>query len=224
MKYWEFLIQKEGDETWLPLEAQQVEILEGRYRVVAHTDRTNIPIEIRVSQLVTDEMPPRKRVRKRTSQISDNGLVVVMPFVHLTPGQWDLKCSSVNVIDDFMGDGWQYSVQLQVFEHSNEDWSEDWPVPDDGDAVNTTLVPAEGAPANADLPLVQAQAQLKGNQLKGNQQKEDQQQEDPPSEASAQTSAPFPTNQTALKKRPAIYGSSCSTQKPLKSSWKHTAR
>ncbi len=68
MKHWEFLIQREGDQTWLPLEAQQVEILEGRYRVVAHTDRIEIPMDIRVSQLITDELPPRKRVRKRTGK------------------------------------------------------------------------------------------------------------------------------------------------------------
>ncbi|MEO0768080.1 MAG: hypothetical protein AAFY72_01390, partial [Cyanobacteria bacterium J06649_4] len=88
----------------------------------------------------------------------------VMPFVHLKPGQWDLKCSSVNVIDDFMGDGWQYSVQLQVFAHTDEDWSDEWPVPSDGDTASTSLVEVEDAPVNADLPLVQAQAQLKEHQ------------------------------------------------------------
>ena len=158
MKYWEFLIQKEGDDTWLPLETQQVEILEGRYRVVAHTDRVETPVEIRVSQLVTSEMPPRKRVRKRTGNTNESGLVVVMPFVHLSPGRWDLKCSSPNVMDDFMGKGWQYGVQLQVFE-ANED-GDDWPVAQADEPLSDDAGAGSDAVINADLPLLQAQAQI----------------------------------------------------------------
>ncbi len=164
MKYWEFLIQKEGDQTWLPLETEQVEILEGRYRVVAHTDRANTEMDILVSQLITDEMPPRKRVRKRTSQTNDSGLVVVMPYVHLKPGQWDLKCSSTNAVDGLMGDDWQYSVQLQVFAPTGEDWSAEWPVPVDSETVASLMVEDEGEIdpdlVNQDLPLIQAQAAL----------------------------------------------------------------
>lgn len=165
MKYWEFLIQKEGDETWLPLETQQVEILEGRYRVVAHTDRKDVPVEIRVSQLITEEMPPRRRVRKRTGTISDAGLVVVMPFVHLKPGQWDLKCSGADAIGDVIDAQWEYSVELQVFAHTDEDWSAEWPVPEDDGSVATSLVENETAVDSlASLPLAQAQAELQENQ------------------------------------------------------------
>ncbi len=179
MKYWEFLIQKEGDQTWLPLETQQVEILEGRYRVVAHTDRVNTPLDIRVSQLITSEMPPRKRVRKRTGKTNETGLVVVMPYVHLKPGQWSLECSSQNLMDDLMGDGWQYGVQLEVFAQTEEDWSSEWPTPDDSETVASVIVDNHGpsisgqttalaettgeastVTVNQDLPLLQAQAEL----------------------------------------------------------------
>ncbi len=177
MKYWEFLIQKEGDQTWLPLETQQVEILEGRYRVVAHSDRANTAMEIRVSQLITDELPPRQRVRKRVAQTNEAGLVVVMPFVNLKPGRWELTCSSFTAIDDDAinsGDiaalsnaGWQYSVQLQVFAHTEEDWSGEWPVPEDAETVASSLIdpdenghPVDLALVNEDLPLLQAQAEL----------------------------------------------------------------
>ena len=176
MKYWEFLIQKEGDQTWLPLETEQVEILEGRYRVVAHTDRANTPMEIQVSQLITDELPPRKRIRKRIGQTNEAGLVVVMPFVHLKPGQWALNCSSIQSADssanssaDLPQDAdWCYSVQLQVFAHTDEDWSAEWPVPDDSDSVVSEMVEGDRPPqtdssavhVNPDLPLIQAQAEL----------------------------------------------------------------
>ncbi len=166
MKYWEFLIQKEGDQTWLPLETQQVEILEGRYRVVAHSDRANTPMEIQVSQLMTDELPPRKRVRKRTAQTNEAGLVVVMPFVNLKPGRWELTCSADASGNSAFGD-WRYSVQLQVFAHTEEDWSGEWPVPQDSETVASALIaededsnPVDLALVNEDLPLLQAQAEL----------------------------------------------------------------
>jgi hypothetical protein len=166
MKYWEFLIQKEGDQTWLPLETQQVEILEGRYRVVAHTDRANTSMEIQVSQLITHELPPRKRVRKRIAQTNEAGLVVVMPFVNLKPGRWELTCST-DASKDLGGEGWQYSVQLQVFAHTEEDWSGEWPVPEDSETVASSLldsgedgIPIDWALVNEDLPLLQAQAEL----------------------------------------------------------------
>ena len=166
MKYWEFLIQKEGDQTWLPLETQQVEILEGRYRVVAHTDRANTSMNVRVSQLVMDEMPPRRRVRKRVGTTNDSGLVLVMPFVNLKPGQWDVKCSSLEGAE---GEPWQYSVQLQVFAHTEEDWSGEWPVPNDHETASSLIVEGEGEVSpeliNQDLPLIQAQAELEANSL-----------------------------------------------------------
>ena len=167
MKYWEFLIQKEGDDTWLPLETQQVEILEGRYRVVAHTDRLNTPMEIKVSQLDTSQMPPKKRVRKRTGETNEAGLVVVVPYIHLKPGQWDLSCSSVNLMNDLSGEAWQYQVQLQVFAPTDEDWSSEWPVPTDSPGAHSRLIEAESTadvpPPIQDTPLVQAQAKLQDN-------------------------------------------------------------
>ncbi|MGB7248592.1 MAG: hypothetical protein WBC73_06605, partial [Phormidesmis sp.] len=179
MKYWEFLIQKEGDQTWLPLEAQQVEILEGRYRVVAHTDRINTPLEIQVAQLTTQEMPPRKRVRQRTGRTNEKGLVVVMPYVYLTPGQWELTCSRLSALDDLTEGGWQYGVQIQVFAHTEEEWSAEWPVPTGSETVSSVVIegdePLEDAALtegaltedltedkllNEALPLIQAQAEL----------------------------------------------------------------
>ncbi|MGC1307552.1 MAG: hypothetical protein WA885_10005 [Phormidesmis sp.] len=165
MKYWEFLIQKEGDQTWLPLETRQVEILEGRYRVVAHTDRTDTPLEIRVGQLATDEAPPQKRVKKRTSRTNETGLVVVVPFMHLKPGQWALQCSSLDATDGAVGKAWQYDVQLQVFAHTEEDWSAEWPVPNDSETAASAILEDENRSGPTSLmsasPLLQAKAALK---------------------------------------------------------------
>jgi hypothetical protein len=58
MAYWEFLLQKEGDRDWLPLETAHVEISEGRYRIIAHSSYCEVPVEIRLSQLLTSQNSP----------------------------------------------------------------------------------------------------------------------------------------------------------------------
>lgn len=126
MRYWEFLIQQEGDQTWLPLETRQGEILEGRYRMAAHTSYDDAFVEVRVSQLLLDEMPPRRRVRKRKALTNDSGLLAIFPFMQLSPGHWEIDCNSPDVIDDFLGEGWHYSVQLQVMPRDEDDWDPDW--------------------------------------------------------------------------------------------------
>jgi hypothetical protein len=114
MEYWEFLIQKEGDRSWLPLETADVEILEGRYRLVARSSRHNVPVEIRIThQTPPEEFPPKRRVQKRTNRTSPEGLMVVIPFMRFKPGIWELRCVG-DVNPDGQEETWQESVRLQV--------------------------------------------------------------------------------------------------------------
>lgn len=121
MEYWEFLIQKEGDRAWLPLESPDVEILEGRYRVVARSERANENVEIRVTHDCTDEIPPKRRVQKRSRRTSAEGLVVVIPFTRLKPGLWELRCSGGDVMSDLLGSSWHHAVKLEVLPIDAED-------------------------------------------------------------------------------------------------------
>ncbi|HEY9642815.1 MAG TPA: hypothetical protein V6C57_20165, partial [Coleofasciculaceae cyanobacterium] len=127
MAFWEFLIQKEGDRSWLPLESPKVEILEGRYRIVARSSRINAPVEIRMVQNATHETPPVRRIQKRTSQTNKDGLVVIIPFTRLVPGEWELRCTG-DLMAEMLGEGWQHGVQLQVLplESTSDDWDPDW--------------------------------------------------------------------------------------------------
>ncbi|WP_413167217.1 hypothetical protein ACL6C3_11020 [Capilliphycus salinus ALCB114379] len=93
MKNWEFLLQREGDTTWLPLETPDVEILEGRYRVVARSGYPNAKIEVRITHHALEETPPVRRVQTRTTNTSGEGLMVVIPYTRLKPGIWELSCS-----------------------------------------------------------------------------------------------------------------------------------
>ncbi|MEM6838364.1 MAG: hypothetical protein AAF609_16090 [Cyanobacteria bacterium P01_C01_bin.120] len=120
MAYWEFLLQKEGDHDWLPLETAHVEISEGRYRIIAHTSYCDTDVNIRLSRLLTEQMPPRKKSLKRIGTTNPSGLMVVIPFTHLTPGHWTVTCSAHGEA----ADAWEFGVQLQVLaiESGSEYW------------------------------------------------------------------------------------------------------
>ncbi|MDF0556231.1 hypothetical protein [Kamptonema sp. UHCC 0994] len=112
MENWEFLLQKEGDRAWLPLESPDVEILEGRYRVVARSTLANAEIEVRITHQLTDEVPPQRRVQKRSTRTNPEGLMVVIPYTSLKPGIWELCCLENSGGDS--GEISQHLVQLQV--------------------------------------------------------------------------------------------------------------
>lgn len=136
MEYWEFLLQKEGDQAWLPLEASEVEILEGRYRLMVHTSQLGVPVNIRISQKLTTATG--RRVLKRRGTTNQNGLMVIMPFTWLREGIWEIHCAvateaescqSPEPCDSDAGDlTQQYAVQLHILSQEStpeDDWITD---------------------------------------------------------------------------------------------------
>jgi len=92
MEIWEFLLQKKGDKSWLPLESPTVEILEGQYRLAARSNFANFPIGIQLSyepSSETDYKPTQQKISKR---VSSEGLLIVLPYTNLTPGVWQISC------------------------------------------------------------------------------------------------------------------------------------
>ncbi|MCG6133300.1 MAG: hypothetical protein MET45_01315 [Nostoc sp. LLA-1] len=113
MEHWQFLIQKQGDRSWHTLESPNLEILEGRYRVLARSNLPNTDVEIRVTHSSTQEIPPKRRIQKRSRRTNSEGLMAVIPFTHLKQGIWELQCSG-DLMSDLFGQSWQYSINLQV--------------------------------------------------------------------------------------------------------------
>ncbi|MDX2096164.1 MAG: hypothetical protein SFW36_00175 [Leptolyngbyaceae cyanobacterium bins.59] len=155
MEFWEFLLQKEGDRSWLPLESPDVEILEGRYRVVARTSRSNTAVEIRITHTATDEVPPKRRIQTRSHQTNKDGLMIIFPFTRLKPGLWELRCSA-DVMSSLMGESWQHAVRLQVASEQAEDaldWEPDWQAgeAEDLEEPKTTEI-AEESRAGEEVP------------------------------------------------------------------------
>ncbi|GAA6622072.1 hypothetical protein [Scytonema sp. NUACC26] len=113
MENWQFLIQQQGDRSWRPLESPTEEITEGRYRIVARSNRTNMDVEVRIAHTSTLEMPPKRRIQRRSRRVNSDGLMAVIPFTYLKPGIWELRCSS-NLVSDVLGTSWQQDIRLQV--------------------------------------------------------------------------------------------------------------
>ncbi|MEP0957959.1 hypothetical protein [Microcoleus sp. FACHB-1515] len=160
MRDWEFLLQKEGDRSWLPLESPTVEILEGRYRVVAQSRRENATVEIRIVHQSLDDNPSRRRLQMRSAQTNDRGLVVVMPYTHLQPGRWELRAQG-DLMADMLGESWQATVELQVFAQEA-----DWEWPQTNQPAANTAQPSElvavAAAEALPLPIESAVARSSG--------------------------------------------------------------
>lgn len=97
MSDWEFLLQKEGDRSWLPLESTDVEILEGRYRIVARSKFPEAEVQIRVLHESTEEDPPVRRVQTRTGRTNKEGLIALVPYTNLKPGLWEITCEPASI-------------------------------------------------------------------------------------------------------------------------------
>ncbi|MGB7427511.1 MAG: hypothetical protein WA933_06850 [Microcoleaceae cyanobacterium] len=119
MESWEFLLQREEDTTWLPLESSDVEILEGRYRIVARSGYSETEIKIRITHHAYEETPPIRRVQTRSTTTTSEGLMVVIPYTRLKPGIWEMCCSP-NTISDSFPISQQQSIKLRVFSQDAE--------------------------------------------------------------------------------------------------------
>ncbi|MEO1146374.1 MAG: hypothetical protein AAFY26_12375 [Cyanobacteria bacterium J06638_22] len=132
MEFWEFLIQREGDRSWLPLESPEVEVLEGRYRMVARSNRSRVPVEVAIAHTLLNDHPPRRRFQKRQGFTNPDGVMVVFPYTWLQPGLWEFQCSGEQITSAGR-DTWQQAVQLHVIAQESE-VSDDWvpELPSDG--------------------------------------------------------------------------------------------
>lgn len=92
MQDWEFLLQQEGDESWLPITDRNLELIEGTYRVVGFCKRSDLDVEIRIT-FQSEEEGRFLRRSQRSRRTDSQGLVVIMPFTEVKAGRWEFYCS-----------------------------------------------------------------------------------------------------------------------------------
>lgn len=123
MASWEFLLQKEGDNSWLTLESPDVEILEGRYRMVARSGYTNTSIDVRIVYQDFDAVPPVQQVQTRTLTTNAEGLMVVMPYTSLKPGNWQFSCAP-QLTSGLLATVGKKTIQLRVLPSEAEEFDQ----------------------------------------------------------------------------------------------------
>jgi len=163
MAYWQFLIQKDGDRSWLPL-SPQAELLEGRYRVVARSSYRNTKVDIHLSYLSVEQGVPKRKRQQRSHMTNDDGLLVVMPFTQLQPGLWELACVGRSVGP---ASQWQELIQLEVLPQDLEaisDW--DWIDPKLRSLVEPDAFGTEQTAKSTSSEPVNSTAQVRQQQVK----------------------------------------------------------
>ncbi len=128
MENWEFLLQRKGDKSWLPLESPTVEILEGPYRLAARSALANtlVAIAIVYRPLADVRHPPTQQ--KVVKRISNDGLLIVMPYTNLVPGLWQIDClaaeAEAEAENTNIASAWKTTVKFDVIQISSEAGSE----------------------------------------------------------------------------------------------------
>lgn len=138
MDAWEFLLQKAGDQDWLPLDMPSGEILEGQYRVMARSVETATPVIVHVSHQSEQDGVPKRWVQQRSQSIDHQGVIDVLPFTYLEPGLWQLTCQGVEPVDAAAqaanpgdlgaGQCWRKTVKLRVLALETTDIAEWEPI------------------------------------------------------------------------------------------------
>jgi len=113
MENWQFLIQKQGDHNWRTLESPNLKILADNYRVLARSYLNNMDVDVRVTYISTQDVPPKRRILKRSRRTNSEGLMAVIPFTHFKPGIWELRCSG-DIMSEMLGKSWQHTLFIQV--------------------------------------------------------------------------------------------------------------
>ncbi|URR35927.1 hypothetical protein NBE99_01995 [Thermosynechococcus sp. HN-54] len=150
---WEFLLQKEGDRAWLPLEPPSAEVLEGSYRLMARCPVAETSVEVQITHLYDDQGVPKQRYQRRTHRSSSTGLMGILPFTYLQPGRWEFQC---RVVQEGVLDSDRFAIALDVLAQS-EEW--DLPAPKTIAAVPEPSTPvSDSPPPNPPEPTAAAPA------------------------------------------------------------------
>jgi hypothetical protein len=106
MTSWEFLLQKKGDKSWLPLESPTLEVLEGQYRLASRSDFFNAAIDIHIDYLPSPEANCQPLKHQVNKQVSSEGLLMLIPYTTFNPGIWQISCRN--------GSSWHKNLQIEV--------------------------------------------------------------------------------------------------------------
>ncbi|NJM95045.1 MAG: hypothetical protein HC792_00790 [Acaryochloridaceae cyanobacterium CSU_5_19] len=121
----EFIIQKEGDHAWLPLESSSVEILVGRYQLIAQASEAHYPINVHLQhQYIQDDLW-QEEVQQHLLQTDVQGRIEILPPTFLASGRWVITCEVPEAVGTAATEHRIYTIQLQVLQQ-DADLDQEW--------------------------------------------------------------------------------------------------
>jgi hypothetical protein len=127
MDFWKFFLQKEGDQAWLPLEASNVEILEGRYQLIAQTQAIGQSLAIQIKhQFETNDVVMENR-QQLVQTVAESGKVQILKDMYLGLGDWEISCTPApaSSLEDRNNSTPNFTLQIQVLPQ-DFDLFDDW--------------------------------------------------------------------------------------------------
>ena len=121
----EFLIQKEGDFAWLPLESLTVEILVGRYQLIAQASEANCPVQVYIQHQYVQDGIWQEEVQQQLLRTDSQGRIEVLPPTFLQHGHWIISCSPAEYGQPANSQTKAHCIQLQVLDQE-ADLDRDW--------------------------------------------------------------------------------------------------
>jgi hypothetical protein len=110
MEDWEFLIQREGDRGWRSIKTGNLQLTEGKYRIVVNSNLLDTHIQTRVTHQTLGSTVPQRKSQSRHQTTNANGLLVIIPFTQLQPGIWQFVCSGATAAQS----AWHQILKLRV--------------------------------------------------------------------------------------------------------------
>jgi hypothetical protein len=126
MEYWQFFLQQEGEtsdtdstlQSWQPVTTPKIEVIAGKYGVIARTSLINTDVEIRITYQGIGEKPLLRKYYQRLRRTNAEGLIAILPFTDLKPGTWELDCTGQQMPgtqSQFANFGWRQNLKIEVW-------------------------------------------------------------------------------------------------------------
>ncbi len=107
----DFLLQKKGDRQWGTAHKTELKLKSGNYRIAAKGD-TSIDVAVTITFEGDDGAGnPLVKTQTRAKRTNARGLLAILPFTNLRPGQWTITCQSLDAANP-----WEKSLELSIFE------------------------------------------------------------------------------------------------------------
>ena len=150
MTNWEFQIQKEGDQIWLPLELPTAEIIEGRYRLIAQVGCANEPVLITIQHQYEHDGVWQDTQEEQLHHTDDQGRLEILPLTYLGCGVWTIHCSPpLESTSESKPMVQNQALHLQVLDEDYE-FLGDWQLLDVGPTATSPASAQMSAPTGLD--------------------------------------------------------------------------